>query len=83
MTNIKKQVILFTTKPSGGQGVGKEKIAEYKPAKGYRQGLEQGKKNTIKELNSILKYFDLTLKKDNKLSQRALEKLKKLGVTYE
>ncbi len=70
-------------KTSGGQGVGKEKIAEYKPAKGYRQGLEQGKKNTIKELNSILKYFDLTLKKDNKLSQRALEKLKKLGVPYE
>ena len=74
----KKAGYTVYNKTSGGQGVGKEKIAEYKPAKGYRQGLEQGKKNTVKELNGILKYFDLTLKKDNKLSQRALEKFNKL-----
>ena len=41
-------------KTSGGQGDGKEKINEFKPAKGYRDGLSQGRKNLAKELKHII-----------------------------
>ena len=36
-------------KTSGSQGEGKSQIAEYKAVKGYRDGLEQGRKNLAKE----------------------------------
>ena len=35
-------------KTAGGQGEGKEKINEFRPAKGYRDGLKQGRKNMAK-----------------------------------
>lgn len=37
-------------KTSGNQGVGKAQIDEYRPAKGYRDGLQQGYKNASKEI---------------------------------
>lgn len=62
-------------KTAGGQGEGKTIIAETRPTKGYYDGLKQGEKNLRKELNFIVeKYLVIGLKKDNKLSQRALKK---------
>lgn len=65
-------------KTSGGQGDGKEKINEFKPAKGYRDGLAQGRKNLAKELSHIIdKHLIVSLKPEkanNKVSQKALEK---------
>ncbi len=37
-------------KTSGSQGEGKEKINEFRPAKGYRDGIEQGYKNKSREI---------------------------------
>lgn len=65
-------------KISGGQGDGKEKINEFKPAKGYYDGLAQGRKNLAKELSHIIdKHLIVSLKPEksnNKVSQKALEK---------
>ena len=65
-------------KTSGGQGDGKEKINEFKPAKGYYDGLAQGRKNLAKELRHILDtHLIVSLKPEklnNKVSQKALEK---------
>lgn len=63
---------------SGGQGKGRSKIGEYKPARGYRDGLAQGRKNLAKELSSIIeKHLTVSVrpeKENNKVSQKALEK---------
>ena len=65
-------------KTSGGQGNGKEKINEFKPAKTYRDGLTQGRKNLARELKGIIdKHLIVSLKPEksnNKVSQKALEK---------
>ena len=65
-------------KTSGGQGDGKEKINEFKPAKGYYDGLAQGRKNLAKELKHIIDtHLIVSLKPEkanNKVSQKALEK---------
>lgn len=65
-------------KTSGGQGEGKEKINEFRPQKGYRDGLKQGQKNLARELSHIIdKHLIVSLKPDkigNKVSQKALEK---------
>lgn len=45
-------------KTAGGQGKGKVKIAEFKPAKGYRDGLKQGYKHAIKYVSNL---FDKNL----------------------
>lgn len=69
-------------KTAGSQGVGKVKIADFKPAKGYMDGLKQGRKNLAKELSHIIdKHLTVQLKPDklhNKVSQRAFEKFKGL-----
>ena len=69
-------------KTAGGQGDGKEKINEFKPAKTYRDGLSQGKKQLAKELNHIIdKHLVIGLKPEktnNKVSQKALEKFNDL-----
>ena len=69
-------------KTAGGQGEGKEKINEFKPVKGYRDGLSQGRKNLARELSDIIgKHLIVTLKpekQNNKISQRALEKFNEL-----
>lgn len=69
-------------KTSGSQGVGKKQIDEYRPQKGYRDGLLQGRKNLAKELlNIINKHLVVSLreeKKNNKVSIKALEKFNEL-----
>ena len=65
-------------KTAGGQGEGKEKINEFKPSRGYRDGLKQGEKNLAKELSSIAeKHLKIEIREDkkhNKISQRQYEK---------
>ena len=69
-------------KTSGSQGVGKSQIDDFKPQKGYRDGLAQGRKNLAKELNHIIdKHLVIGLKPEkmnNKVSQKALEKFNDL-----
>lgn len=69
-------------KTSGSQGDGKEKINEYRPSKGYRDGLEQGRKNLAKELSHIIdKHLVVSLKpekQNNKVSQKAYDKFNDL-----
>lgn len=65
-------------KTAGGQGEGKEKINEFKPSKGYRDGIQQGKKVLARELSSIAeKHLIIRLKPEkehNKVSQKQYEK---------
>jgi len=64
---------------SGGQGKGKEQIAEFKARKGYNDGKQYGKQQLQKELNHIIDtYLVIGLKKDNVSSQKALEKFNRL-----
>lgn len=69
-------------KTAGGQGEGKEKINEFRPAKGYRDGLEQGRKSLARELSHIIDtHLVVSLKPEkigNKVSQKALEKFNEL-----
>lgn len=69
-------------KTAGSQGVGKVKIADFKPAKGYHDGIKAGKKSLAKELSHIIDtHLTISLKEgkeNNKVSQRALEKFKRL-----
>lgn len=65
-------------KTAGGQGTGKEKINEFKPTKGYRDGLKQGRINLAKELSHIAeKHLEIRLKPEkqgNKVSEKQYEK---------
>lgn len=69
-------------KTSGSQGLGKSQIDEYRPQKGYRDGLSQGYKNAVKEIRNIIdKHLIVTLKPDkanNKVSQKAFEKFNEI-----
>lgn len=69
-------------KTSGSQGEGKSQIADYRPQKGYRDGLKQGRINLARELSSIAeKHLKIEIrydKKNNKISQRQFEKFKEL-----
>lgn len=66
-------------KTAGGQGTGKSQIDTFRPAKGYHDGLKNGANNIRKELNHIIgKYLNITLKKDNISSQKALAKFYKI-----
>ena len=69
-------------KTAGGQGQGKTQIDAYRPAKGYRDGIAQGKKTLARELSHIIdKHLTVTLqdgKEYNKLSQKAMEKFNAL-----
>ena len=64
----------------GGQGSNRDagQIGEHKQAKGYYDGLAQGRKNLAKELSHIIdKHLIVSLKPEksnNKVSQKALEK---------
>lgn len=63
---------------SGGTA-GKTDINERKLGKGYYDGVAYGKKKIKDELNYIInKYLVISLKKDNKLSQKALTKFYKI-----
>jgi hypothetical protein len=72
-------------KTSGSQGVGKSQIDEYKPKKGYRDGLEQGRKNTIKEIANLFdKHLNYSQKsgKPNKNQEKAMLKFKEILEEY-
>lgn len=64
-------------KTSGSQSAGKNQIADYKPVRGYRDGLEQGRMNCSREISRL---FDLHLNvscksdKPNKRQENALNK---------
>lgn len=76
-------------KTGGSQGVGKKQIDEYRPVKGYYDGLKQGKKSLARELSHIIDtHLQVSLKPEkqsNKVSIRALEKFQNLidEKTYE
>ena len=69
-------------KTAGGQGDGKSQIDDYRPAKGYRDGLAQGRKNLANELSHIIdKHLCISIKeekKNNKVSIKAFEKFNDL-----
>lgn len=69
-------------KTSGSQGEGKTKIDEYRPTKGYRDGIRQGKINLARELSSIAeKHLRIELREDkqgNKVSEKQLDKFMEL-----
>ncbi len=64
-------------KTAGGQGEGKTQIHEFRPAKGYRDGLKQGYKNASREIANLFeKHLNVSRKseKPNKLQEKALAK---------
>lgn len=69
-------------KTAGGQGEGKQQIDEYRPQKGYRDGILQGKKTLARELSQIIsKHLTVMLKPEkqgNKVSQKQLKKFNEL-----
>lgn len=69
-------------KTSGSQGVGKKQIDEYRPQKGYYDGLNQGKKALARELTNIIeKHLKITIKdgkEHNKVSMKAFDKFNEL-----
>lgn len=76
-------------KTGGSQGAGKKQIDEYRPAKGYYDGVQQGKKSLARELSHIIDtHLQVSLKpekQNNKVSIRAFEKFQNLidEKTYE
>lgn len=69
-------------KTSGSQGEGKKQIAEYKPPKGYRDGIQQGRINLARELANIAdKHLVISLKpekQNNSISQKQYQKFMEL-----
>lgn len=69
-------------KTGGSQGTGKKQIDEYRPAKGYYDGLKQGKKALARELSHIIDtHLQVSLKpekQNNKVSIKAFEKFNSL-----
>ena len=69
-------------KTTGSQGEGKQQLNKYRPAKGYYDGLKQGRKSLAKELSTIIeKHLEISLKQGkehNKISLKQLEKFKEL-----
>ena len=65
-------------KTSGSQGIGKKQIDEYRPQKGYYDGIKQGKKMLARQLTNIIeKHLEINLKKEkqnNKISIKSMEK---------
>lgn len=65
-------------KTSGSQGEGKAQIDEYRPTKGYRDGIKQGRKSLARELSHIAeKHLEIRLKPEkqgNKVSEKQYEK---------
>lgn len=74
-------------KTTGSQGVGKSQMDDYKPAKGYRDGIAQGRKNLARELYNIVdKHLMVTIqpeKRNHKISQKMFNKFWELLMTDE
>lgn len=82
---IKKGYQCRYNKTAGGQGDGKKQIAEYRPGKGYRDGLSQGRINLARELANIAdKHLVISLKpekQNNSVSQKQFAKF--MNLLYE
>ena len=69
-------------KTSGSQGEGKRQIDEFRPQKGYRDGLSQGYKNAVRELRNIIdKHLTVNIRQEkahNKVSIKAFEKFNQI-----
>ena len=66
-------------KTGGSQGKGKRQIDEYKPSKGYRDGLAQGYKNASRDIAHLFdKHLVYSTKSDkpNKNAEKAMAKFK-------
>ncbi len=64
---------LYNVESGGTEG--KEIIGERKPPKSYREGLAQGRKSLAKELRHIIDtHLEIKLRKETKISQKALAK---------
>ncbi len=64
-------------KTTGSQGAGKQQLDEYKPHKGYRDGVKQGEKNArVFVANLFEKHLNFSKKSDtpNKNQDKAFEK---------
>lgn len=64
-------------KTSGSQGAGKRQIDEYKPNRGYRDGLKQGRRNASRDISHLFeKHLNYTTKNDppTRYQQMALDK---------
>lgn len=64
-------------KTTGSQGQGKQALGEQKPAKGYYDGIKQGRKKVIDEINNRLTKGDirLVIECPNKRKEQHLAKL--------
>lgn len=72
-------------KTAGGQGEGKSQIDEYRPHKGYRDGIEQGYKNASKEISNLFeKHLNYCKKSDksNKNQDKAIKKFEEFLEYY-
>ncbi len=72
-------------KTTGSQGEGKKKLAEYKPAKTYRDGLAQGYKNAARDIAHLFDlHLDVVTKKNPPTvnQQKALDKFKEFLNIY-
>lgn len=67
-------------KTTGSQGQGKQALGEQKPAKGYYDGIRQGRKKVIDEINNRLTKGDirLVIECPNKRKEQHLAKLMEL-----
>jgi hypothetical protein len=64
---------------SGSQSKGKRGFDNARPSRGYYDGKMEGEKHLARELKHIIDtHLVISLKKDTKISQKALEKFKKL-----
>lgn len=60
---------------SGSQGVGKKGLDNARPTRNYYDGLDQGKKVMAREIKHIIDtHLEIRLKKETKISVKALEK---------
>lgn len=72
-------------KTAGGQGDGKKQIDEYRPGKGYHDGLKQGYINASREIAHLFDlHLEVTAKKDPPTvhQKNALEKFKAFLQAY-
>ena len=67
-------------KTTGSQGQGKQALGEQKPSKGYYDGIKQGRKKVIDEINNRLTKGDirLVIESPNKRKEQHLAKLMEL-----
>lgn len=78
--NMRETGWTLYNKTSGGQGEGKKQIAEYKPPKGYRDGIKQGRKKLAQELSHIIdRHLTVTVKPGKEHNQTALKGLAKFN----